>query len=408
MRVLIVSQYFWPESFRINDLAVTLRARGHEVVVLTGFPNYPGGELYPGYRLRLFQRENYDGVEVIRVPLYPDRSYSSFRRGWNYLSFMLSAAVLGPALVGRVDRILVFQVSPITAAFPAVVLRAIKRAPVYLWVQDIWPETLEATGVVRQRSVLALMRRFVDFIYRHSDVILVQSRGFVDRIRRAGVEPRKLIYLPNWAEDAYRPVPRDQELARAEDMVDAFHVVFAGNIGRAQDFDTLLGAAARLRAEPHIRFVILGDGAMADHYHERARAEGLLNMDFKGRKPAETMPYYFALADALLVLLRREPVFSLTVPTKLQAYMACGRPVVAAVEGDAADVVRESGGGVVCQPGDPDALAAAILHLYRLSPSERESAGRAALSFARAHFNRATIIDRFEALLAAGAAESAR
>ncbi len=402
MRILVVSQYFWPESFPINQLASTLRARGHEVVVLTGFPNYPTGKIYPGYRQRLFQREDHGGIEVIRVPLHPDRSYSPIRRGWNYLSFMLSATALGPLLVGRVDRIIVFQVSPITAAFPAVVLRALRRAPLYLWVQDIWPETLEATDAVRHPLVLRLVRRFVDFIYRHSDVILVQSRGFIDRIRSAGVDAAKLVYLPNWADDLYRPVPRDEDLARKEDMAGGFHVVFAGNIGRAQDFDTLLGAATRLRHEPAIRFVILGDGAMAEHYAERARAEGLVNMDFKGRKAAEAMPRYFALADALLVLLRREPVFALTVPTKLQAYLACGRPVVAAVEGDAAAVVRESGGGVVCKPGDPDALAEAILRLYRLSPGEREAIGRAASAFGRTHFDRTAIIDRLERLLEAG------
>jgi glycosyltransferase involved in cell wall biosynthesis len=403
VRIVIVSQYFWPEEFRINDLAVSLRRRGHDVTVLTGFPNYPRGALFPGYAMRLCRRETYQGVKIVRVPLYPDRSYSPLKRGWNYLSFALSASLLGPFVAGRADRIVVFQPSPITVGLPAIVLKYLKRAPIFFWVQDIWPETLEATGAIRRPRALAVVRRLVRFIYRHCDLILVQSRGFVRRIAALGVPEEKIAYLPNWAEDVYRPVPRDEALARTEEMADGFQVVFAGNIGRAQDFDTLLGAASLLRDEKDIRFVVLGDGAMAAHYIERAQAEGLENVVFKGRKPVEAMPRYFAIADALLVLLRNDPVFALTIPAKVQGYLACGRPLVAAVGGDAAAVVRESGAGVVCAPSDPEALAEAILAVYRLSESERAAMGEAGLRYYRTHFDRTTVIDRLEHLLADGA-----
>ncbi|MFZ5875390.1 MAG: glycosyltransferase family 4 protein [Nitrospirota bacterium] len=404
MRIVIVSQYFWPEAFRINDLAAGLKKQGHEVSVLTGFPNYPRGKLFPGYSIRLFQREQYEGVTVTRVPLYPDTSYFFLKRAWNHLSFMLSASLLGPFLVGRVDRIVVFQPGPITVGIPAIVLKYVKRAPILFWVQDIWPDTLEATGLIRRRWILRAVRWVANFVYRHCDVILVQSRGFIRRVAALGVHPGKVVYMPNWAEDLYRPVERDDELARKEEMSVGFHVVFAGNIGKAQDFDTLLAAAKLLRPYQDIRLIILGDGAMSEHYVQHARAEGLANVIFKGRKPLETMPSYFSLADVLLVLLKREPIFSLTIPSKLQSYMACGRPIVAAIEGDAAEIVRESGAGVVCAPGDPEGLAEAILGMYRLSPSQRESFGQSGLAYYRAHFDRAKMVGRFESNLADGGA----
>jgi glycosyltransferase involved in cell wall biosynthesis len=399
VRILIVSQYFWPEAFRINDLAASWKQQGHEVSVLTGFPNYPGGKLFPGYSLRLFQREWHDGVSIIRVPLFPDTSYSLVKRTWNYLSFILSASLLGPWLIGRIDRIVVYQPGPITVGIPAIVLKYFKRAPIFFWVQDVWPDTLEATGLVRRRGILQVVRWLVTFVYRHCDVILVQSQGFIRRVTALGVRPEKIVYMPNWAEDLYRPVERDDELARKEDMTGGFQVVFAGNIGKSQDFDTLLGAAKLLRSHPEIRLVILGDGAMAAHYVGQARADGLENVIFKGRKPVESMPAYFALADVLLVTLKREPIFSLTIPSKLQSYLACGRPIVAAIDGDAAAIVRESGAGVVCVPGDPNALVEAILSVYRLPPAQRDALGRAGSAYYDAHFNRANIVDRFEAIL---------
>lgn len=408
MRILIISQYFWPETFRINDLATALKKQGHEVSVLTGFPNYPRGRLFPGYSIRLFQREQYDGVSVIRVPLYPNTSYSFVKRAWNYLSFVLSASLLGPFLIGRIDRIVVYQPGPITVGIPAIVLKYFKRAPIFFWVQDVWPDTLEATALIWQRWILKAVRWLVTFVYRHCDVILVQSQGFIRRVTALGVRPEKIVYMPNWAEDLYRPVERDDELARKEEMTGGFHAVFAGNIGKAQDFDTLLAAAKLLRPHPEIRLIILGDGAMAEHYVKRAKEEGLDNVIFKGRKPVESMPSYFSLADVLLVLLKREPIFSLTIPSKLQSYMACGRPIVAAIEGDAAVIVRESDAGVVCDPGDPEGLAEAILNMYRLSPVQRESFGQAGLAYYHTHFDRAKIIDRFEAILTEGLTTMAR
>lgn len=369
------------------------------MVVLTGFPHYPAGRVFAGYKIRPWLKESYEGVTIIRVPLYPYKGYSLFRRSLNHLSFALSASLIGPFLVGHIDRIIVFQVGPITVGIPAIVLKYIKKAPMLFWVQDIWPDTLEATGLVRRPWILALIRRFVRLIYRHCDVIPVQSRGFARRVAHFGVSPEKIPYVPNSAEELYRPVPRDESLALAEGMAHRFNVMFAGNIGRSQDFDTLLGAAALLREHPDIQFVILGDGAMAQHYVALAKERGLSNVVFKGKKSVEWMPAYFALADALLVQLRHEPVFALTIPSKLQSYLACGRPIVAALEGDAADIVSESGAGVVCMPGDPVALAEAVLQMCCKSPEEREAMGRAGLAYYRAEFDRMMLLDRFDALI---------
>src|SRR6266571_1104871 len=399
MKILVFTQHFWPEDFRINDLATSLRKRGHEVTVLTGFPNYPNGRVFPGYSIKLFQREVYDGVSIIRVPIYPDNSYSLIKRGWTYLSFLLSASLLGPFLIGRAVSIVVFQPGPITVGIPAIIFKYIKRAPVFLWVQDIWPDTLKATGLIRQSWIITAVSWMVHFIYCHCDVILAQSRGFISKIVAMGQSPTKVVYMPNWSEALYHPVKRDDKFAQREGMVGGFYVLFAGNIGRSQDFETLLGAAEILRSEPGIYFIILGDGAMAQHHMEKALAAKLDNVVFMGRKPVEAMPHYFALADALLVLLKREPIFSLTIPSKLQSYMACGRPILAAVEGEAAAIIRESGAGIVCDPGNPAALAEAICTMYRLPREQRESFGQAAMAYYRAHFDREKILARFETLL---------
>lgn len=405
MNVLIVSQYFPPEPFRVGDLALALRDNGHNVTVLTGFPNYPKGKLYDGYSIKFFQREDYHGVSVIRVPLYPDTSYSKLARGLNYLSYAFTASVLGPFLCGPVDRIIVFQLSPATVGIPGVVLKYTKkRAPIYFWIQDIWPDSLHDTGIVKSSGIIKLLYRLMTFLYRHSDRIIVPSQGFVSRVMRHGVPSDKITFLPNWAEDLYQVVPPDPEFTSQEGMSGYFNVVFAGNIGSAQGLEVLLSAADLLKAShPTIQFVILGSGAKLDDLVAQAKQRNLTNVQFKGRKPVETMPGYFATADVLFLHLRKNPVFAITIPTKLQSYLACGRPIIGALEGSGAEVLLEAKAGVVCEPENAEALAAAILELYSLSPEERDRMAKNARAYYDQNFARSLIMRRFETLLHVGA-----
>ena len=399
MRIVIVTQYFWPESFRINDLALGLRSRGHEVTVYTGKPNYPEGRFFPGYGFFGRSIEDYQGVKVIRVPLLPRGGGGPARLVLNFLSFALLASLLAPLRCrGEYDAILVFEPSPITVGLPAVVLKWTKRAPLLFWVQDLWPENLEATGMVRSRWVLDLVARFARFLYRRSDLVLVQSEAFTAPIRALGIEAAKIRYYPNSAESLYRPVAADAPpLPGQPSLPDGFRVMFAGNIGAAQDFETILGAAELTREERGVHWTIVGDGRMHSWVAAEVARRGLGGtVHLLGRHPMEAMPPLFARADAMLVTLRNEPVFALTIPSKLQSYLACARPILAALDGEGARVVREAGAGVAVRPGDAPALAAAVLELSRMPRAEREAMGERGRRYFERHFERALLLTRLE------------
>ncbi|HEY3515541.1 MAG TPA: glycosyltransferase family 4 protein, partial [Gammaproteobacteria bacterium] len=372
MRLLIVTQYFWPENFRINDLVTGLVERGHEIVVLTGYPNYPDGVVFPAFRADPAAFGKFGAVRVVRVPLFP-RGHGGWRLAVNYLSFALTAATLGAwRLRGeRFDAIFAYEPSPITIGIPAAVLRRLKRAPLALWVLDLWPETLQAIGAVRSPALLGAVGKLVGFIYRHCDLILAQSRSFVPQIARYLESDERIAYFPAWAEAALENAAAEPSAA-VPSAPGSFSVMFAGNIGDAQDFPAILAAAELLRDRPEIRWLIVGDGRaaawVAAEVERRELGDRFLLL---GRHPLEQMPRFYAHADALLVSLRDEPVFALTLPGKLQSYLAAGVPVLAMVNGEAADVVRRSGGGLTCGAGDAAGLAAAVLKLATASPAER-------------------------------------
>ncbi len=399
MRILIVTQYFWPENFRINDLAAGLRERGHEVTVYTGKPNYPEGRFFPGYGFFGRVREDYRGVRVIRAPLIPRGSGGRFRLVLNFFSFALFGSLLAPFRCdGTYDVILVYEPSPVTVGLPALVLKWIKRAPVIFWVQDLWPETLLATGVVNSRWILKAVAHLVRFIYRHCDLILVQSRAFTAHVEDLGVAAQKILYYPNSAEEIFRPLVIEPQRPSGQELLPGgFHVVFAGNIGAAQDFETILSAAERLRAEHNIHWDIVGDGRMQAWVESEVRRRKLGdNVHLLGRHPVDSMPRLFALADAMLVTLRRDPVFALTIPSKVQSYLACARPIIAALDGEGARVVAESGAGITASAGDAGALAEAVLRFYRMSRPEREAMGQRGRRYFELHFERELLLGRLE------------
>jgi len=400
LRILIVTQYFWPERFRINDLALGLVERGHEVTVLTGMPNYPGGRLFPGYGFFRPAREDFRGVAVRRVPLLPRGSGGRWRLPANYLSFTLSAALLGPWRGrGGFDLIFAFQPSPVTVALPAVLLRRLKRIPLLLWVQDLWPESLSAAGAVSSPFLLGAVERMVRFIYRRCDRVLVASRGFIPRVLALSAPPDKVVYLPQWAESLYSPIGLEPEAPERRELPEGFRVVFAGNIGVAQSFETILDAAVRLKGSD-VQWVVLGDGRRRGWLEGRIHSLGLEGcMHLLGPRALEAMPRYFSLADALLISLKRDPAFALTVPAKLQSYLACARPIVAALDGEGARIVEEATAGVTCPPEDGRALAEAVRSLRGMDPERRASMGRRGRAYYEAHFARDTLIEALERLM---------
>jgi glycosyltransferase involved in cell wall biosynthesis len=398
MRILIVTQYFWPEEFRVNDLALALRSRGHEVSVLTGKPNYPGGKYFPGYGFFGRATEDYKGVRVVRVPLIPRGSGGRLRLLLNFLSYALIGSLLAPLRCrGSFDVILVYEPTPVTVGLPALVLKQLKRAPLLFWVQDLWPESLSATGVVRARWILALVDRLVRFIYRHCNLILVQSRAFMPHVRAQGVPSERIRYYPNTAEELYRTVAIEERAPERELLPPGFRVMFAGNIGVAQDFETILAAADQLKSDRDIQWIIIGEGRRYAWVAQEIARRGLRgSVRLLGRYPVESMPRFFALADALLVTLRNEPIFSLTLPTKIQSYLACGRPIIAALDGEGARVIGESGSGIAVAPGDAAALADAIARLRRTPAPEREAMGRRGREYFEREFERTLLVSRLE------------
>jgi glycosyltransferase involved in cell wall biosynthesis len=401
MRVLIVSQYFWPESFPINDLALGLKERGHEVSVLTGIPNYPSGRFYPGYGLLSPLRDSFEGVTVYRMPMVPKGNGNALNMMLYYLSLALSGSLLGPFLVGRkIDLIFVYQPSPITVGLPARAMKVISTAPILFWVQDIWPETLAGTGMVTSRLVLKSVEKLVKFIYAGCDRILVQSKAFSERIQDLGVPKEKIFYYPNSAEVLYQPVRVESDAPERELMPDGFRVMFAGNIGKAQDFPTILSAAEKLKSYPEIKWVVLGNGTMRSWVEEEVRARNLNDaVHLLGRYPVTAMPRFFSLADALLVILKKDPIFALTIPSKVQSYLACAKPIVAALDGEGASVINESGGGMTAPSGDADALADIVLRMYKMPKPDREKMGQLARNYFEKHFERNNLLDRLDGSL---------
>ncbi|EAR23512.1 glycosyltransferase family 4 protein [Nitrococcus mobilis] len=390
MNLLVVSHYFWPEAFIITDLVKRLVKHGHNVTVLTGRPNYPDGELFPGYAEPKLRHEQLpEGIDVFRVPLRPRGVGGASNLILNYLSFVWLGLRYFPRLVKNrdFDSILVFAPSPITQAIPAIFLKYCKRAHLAIWVQDLWPESLAATGFVRNRLILRAVGWMVHGIYACTDTLLVQSRAFIAPTARFA-RADKIIYYPNSIDppglDAAGDNPLPLDLL--ELLETHFCVVFAGNIGKAQAVETLVGAAARLKEVSGCKFVLVGSGSMVSWVRERKDTLGLDNLVLAGRFPMDTMPQIFRRAAALVVTLKDEEIFSFTVPSKLQAYLAAGKPIIAALNGEGARVVREAGAGVSCAAEDAGALAQCVRDLYVLPRSERERMGAAGYAYFLEHF----------------------
>ena len=384
MRILIVSQYYQPEPFRIGDLARWLAERGHEVSVLTGRPNYPAGRLYPDYGPIRPVREVIDGVPVHRVPLVPRGNGGALALAVNYLSFAVSGCCLGPLLLrGRFDAVLCYLVSPITAAFPGIMLGRLKRAALALWVQDLWPESVASAGKVDSPTLMRCLDRMVGFIYRRADAIWIPSQAFAPAVLRYGIAPSRLAHIPNTTEAFYQaddppPPGRAGKLS----------ILYAGNFGEAQGFETVLDAVERTPESSGVEWVFVGDGRRRAWLAAEIERRGLRQARLLDRVLPERMPALIGAADALLVPLRRAPVFALTIPSKLQSALASARPVLAVLEGEGARLVEVSGAGIVAPPGDATALAQAALRLAAMTPQERRRMGKAGRQYHDRHFAR--------------------
>lgn len=397
MNILIVTQYFWPENFRINDLVCGLVERNHKVTVLTGIPNYPEGRFFAGYGLFSNVSQEYNGAKVLRVPLIPRGKGGGIRLALNYLSFVLSACLLAPIKCrDPYDVIFIFEPSPVTVALPALLLKVLRKIPVMFWVQDLWPESLAATGAVSSSKIISVVAGIVKFIYRRCDKILITSQSFRKSIEHHGGAPESILFFPQSAENIFQPVSEINRVAAFDSIPHGFWMIFAGNVGAAQDFQTIIVAAEILKCRNDIHWLIVGDGRMREWAETAATTRGLSNIHFLGRHPLESMPAFFSCADVLLVTLKKDPLFALTIPAKIQSYLACGRPIIAALDGEGAQVVDDAGAGFTCPAEDPVALARAVLQAYETPRLDREKMGAQGRAYYEANFGRTMLLDRLD------------
>ena len=385
-RVLLVTQYFQPENFKCNDIAFELQRRGYEVTVLTAIPNYPQGKYFDGYGLFKRRVEHIDGVKVIRGFVVPRGKGGKIGLSLNYLSYLVSSCLIALYLSLRYkyEAVFVHQVSPVTIGVAATLVKRIQRIPMYFWVLDLWPESLTAAIGLRNKYILGFFSKMVQWFYRRSDKILISSKGFANSICEKGDFAEKIIYFPNWVDKA---LTAKSDIV-TPDVPNGFVAMFTGNIGASQDFGTVLSAAERLKEHKDIHFVIVGNGRAREWVEQQIIERGLNEtVHCVGSYPLEAMPATFAKADVLFAALKDEPIFALTVPAKIQAYMSSGKPIISMINGEAMELVREVGCGMAVAAEDSKAFADAVLQMSQLSQSEREQMGNRGREFASNNFD---------------------
>lgn len=374
-RIIHLSQLFDPEpTFKGMDFVGGLTAHGFEVEVVTGFPNYPGGKVYGGYKIRALQRDRIADTQVTRLAMYPSHDRSAVRRILTYVSFMITSFLYMTLRAKRADLIYVYYPA-LTAGLAAVAAGFFRRTPVVVDIQDMWPDSLGSSGMMRNKAVLWLANAACNLLYRGCAHIIVLSPGFKALLVERGVHADKISVVLNWAEET--PLPKAVTLPEGFDPADGFRVLFAGNMGAAQQLDTVLEAADTLQsAQSACVFYLMGGGVERDRLQAKVQQMNLQNVRFLPRVPLAEVQRFLAVADALLVHLNDDPLFRVTIPSKTQAYLYAGRPILMGVAGDAADLVRQADAGYVFTPGDASALVASVTALLQDSPDRRQKMGR--------------------------------
>jgi colanic acid biosynthesis glycosyl transferase WcaI len=377
LKIAFISQYFYPEQFFNNSIACELTNRGHSVQVFCCVPNYGKGNFFEGYSNRKSRSEVWKSIYIERVFTIP-RGQNSIQLALNYLCYPIAGMwTIARRKLWIPDVSFVSMPSPVFQAFLGLFLKYIWRVPTIFWIQDLWPETAEVTLKIKSKLLLSILRTVCKWLYSGADIVLVQSEAFTDRLISLGIEESRIRLFPNTAPPAFRPMmPQEAPNEAAHFKKGKFNLVFAGNIGESQDFDNLITAAEMLKEETDIQWVIIGSGRSLEKVVALVRQKELSeSFSFIGRFEEDVMPKFFAHADALLVSLRDTPIFSMTVPYKVQCYLSCGKPIIASLTGEGARILAKSGSGFVAPAGSPPDLAAAILKMARMSTGERRIMG---------------------------------
>jgi colanic acid biosynthesis glycosyl transferase WcaI len=395
MKILVVSQYFWPENFRINDLCAGLVERGHEVTVLTAKPSYPDGFFLPEFIEDPEKYRQYHGCDIVRAPIVSRGQGSSLKLVANYISFFFSASTIGLWMLRkrRFDIVFVCQLSPVTIALPALLYKRIYKQPVVMWVLDLWPESLSAVGAVKSKKLLSMASSLISYIYKNCDLILCQSKMFQPAILKHYDQKKNVRYFPSWSEKIF-------EVSAVADKLkfdsDVFKVLFAGNIGDAQDFPSILMAAEILKErEANICLFIVGDGRLKKWLARQVVERGLCDyIHLLGHYPLEEMPSFYASADALLATLKGGVAFSMTIPGKVQSYMLSSRPILTMLSGEGSRVIDEARCGLTANSGEYVQLADNIVKMSNMPKQSLEQFGSNAYEYSANEFDRDTLISQ--------------
>lgn len=396
MRLLIVTQFFWPENFRINDLVDGLLSYGHDVTILTGVPNYPEGNVFKEFKANKKKFNAYKKANVIRIPIIT-RGQTKIGIFFNFLSFILSASLIGSFRVRKkkFDLIFTYAPSPITVCIPSIVISKLKNIPSVIWVLDLWPETLVAVNIVRTRFILSLVSFIVRFIYKHSHIILAQSKSFIIEIKKYSPTNKKIYYFPGWSESLF--FSNRVKSNKLNKNNNKFIIMFAGNIGEAQDFPSILSAAEILKKNQSISWVIVGNGRMFEWLKKEVKKRGLENsFILLGQRKLEEMPELYQKADALLVSLKKDRIFTLTIPAKIQTYLAIGKPILGMLDGEGADVIKKSKSGFCCNSGNYKKLSVLCKKLSLMNKEKLKQLGENAITFSRKEYNRNLLVEKLD------------
>jgi glycosyltransferase involved in cell wall biosynthesis len=398
MKILFVCQYFYPEVFRGNDIAFHWAERGHEVHVVSGIPNYPDGKFYDGYGLFKKRHEIVNGVKVTRLPIFP-RGNNKIMLMLNYFSYLVVAWVwmLFHAMFHKYDRVFVQQLSPVMMSAPGVLYKRLRGVPLYTWVLDLWPESLTAAGGINNKYVLGFFKHFVKSEYKHSDKILISSRSFEKSVLEYGDYKDKIVYFPQWSDGADGALIQPEN---APTIPDGFKLMFAGAVGEAHGFECTMQAALLTKEHKDIKWIIVGDGRRLDWVRGFVKENELEETVFAlGRYPSETMPWFFAQADVMLVTLSDDPLFRLYAPAKISSYMAAGKPIVAVLNGEGAEVIRDADCGWTLPAGDAEGFARLAVELSQMDRSALEAKGRNAARYYEQHFVKEKCLRKLDELM---------
>lgn len=400
IKILIVTAYFYPEDFKVNDIAFYLNKEEFEVTVITSIPNYPEGKFKDGYGFFKKRRETLNDVNIIRIPVIARGKGKGLQLFLNYISFVINSSIyiIFYSITHKFDKIFVHEPSPITVGIPAIIYKKIRKTPIFFWVLDLWPESLTAAGGIKNKSILKIIDFLVKIIYKNCDMILISSRGFKNSIVSKGNFSSKIKYFPNWAEAFFENDNSESTLPCV--LPNGFKIMYAGNIGESQNLEQILNCAYELRNKSDIKWIVIGDGRKRKWVEDFIKEKKIEKTVFiLGRFPIETMPSFFKAADAMLISLKDDLLFSITVPGRLQSFLASGKPILGLISGETANIINEANCGLIASPSSIHDFKENIVTLYNMTPQERKILGANGLRYYKANFAREKILSQFELLL---------